>query len=358
MHWRVWHSAFIVQVGRRFGGGIVISPNREIEMRVEIENMIKKTFSLVFVLLVASFSGCAQHKPEDQSLASAGLDNQTLYEMGYAIKHITPVTPELSAMTLKLLRASADMGNAEAMVQLGEMYLAGRAPLQEGQDTNQEAMKWWNASWEHGSTRGYHNLGLLYYGEAVPGTGGKGKDVVPQDYKKAFDYFKAAADKGDTKATRYVGISYENGQGVEQDFAKAAEYYGKNDGSYYLANLLLEGKGVPQDVPRALKIYEEVSAKDTGGAADQYSAEALGRIYAEGRYVKADQDKALENYQKAVAYGSKDAKTKLTDYAAGLYKEGYALLKAGKYEAALPLLLKSANLGNPDALKMTGTSKK
>ncbi len=320
---------------------------------------MKKLFASGLALMLAvGISSCAKEKAGDQSLSSAGLDDKALYEMGYAIKHITPVTPELTDMTLKLLRASADMGNAEAMVQLGEMYLGGRVPLENGQDTNQEAMKWWNSAWEHGAARAYHNLGLLYYGVSVPGTGGKGKGVVEQDYAKAFQYFKAAADKGDTKAVRYVGISYENGQGVEQDYAKAAEYYEKNGEGFYLASLLLEGKGVNQDVQKAIGIYQEVAAKEGGGSADQDSAEALARIYAEGRYVAADQNKTLEYYQLAAAYGSSDAKAKLSDFAAGQYKKGYALLKAGNYEAAFPLLLKSANLGNADALKMTGTDKK
>jgi TPR repeat protein len=320
---------------------------------------MRQSFVQILALLLAvGMVGCAEKKAADQPLASAGFDDQALYEMGYAIKHITPVTPELTDMTLKLLRASAAMGNGEAMVQLGEMYLAGRVPLENGQDTNQEAMKWWNSAWEHGATRAYHNLGLLYYGVPVPGTGEKGVGIVEQNYAKAFQYFKAAADLNDAKAVRYVGISYENGQGVKQDYAEAAKYYEKNGGGYYLANLLLDGKGVKQDVTRAISIYQEVAAKEGGGSADQDSAEALARIYEQGRYVAADQNKALEYYQLAAAYGSSAAKARLTDFAAGLYKKGYALLKGGNYEAALPLLLKSANLGNADALKMTGTGKK
>jgi TPR repeat protein len=266
----------------------------------------------IFVLAVSA-GGCARKSAGDQTLASAGFDAKNLYEMGYAIKHITPVTPALTDMSLKLLRASAAMGDGEAMVQLGEMYLAGRAPLEGGQDTNQEAMKWWNSAWEHGATRAYHNLGLLYYGVPVPGTGNKGVGVVPQDYTKAFQYFKAAADKGDTKAVRYVGICYEHGQGVEQDYAKAAEYYQKNGEGYFLASLLLEGKGIKQDVSKAIEIYEEVAAKEGGGSADQDSAEALARIYEEGRYVPADRNKALEYLQLAAAYGSSDAKARLVE---------------------------------------------
>jgi TPR repeat protein len=286
--------------------------------------------------------------------ASAGFDDESLYEMGDVIKHVTPVTPKLSRMAYSLLRAAADRGNVKAMGQLGELYLGGRAPLDPGQDTNQEAIKWWNKAWENGGARGYHNLGLLYYGVEVPGANGKGVGVVQQDYDKAFRYFKAAADKGDTKAIRYAGICYENGRGVKQDYAQAAKYYAQLDEGYFLAGLLLEGKGVAQDVPRALRMYEENAATERGGSSDLDSAEALARIYEQGRYVKADQDKALAFYQKAVAYGSKAARTKLADFAARLYEEGYALMKAGNYEAALPKVLKSASLGNADALKLTG----
>ena len=263
------------------------------------------------LLLAVVAGGGAWAGVGDQSLASAGFDDKTLYEMGYAIKHITPVTPALTDMSLKLLRTSAALGNGEAMVQLGEMYLAGRAPLEKGQDTNQEAMKWWRSAWEHGATRGYHNLGLLYYGVPVPGTGDKGVGVVPQDYAKAFQYFKAAADKGDTKALRYVGICYENGHGVPQDYARAADYYERDGAGYFLANLLLEGKGIRQDVDRAIRLYEQVAAKESGGSADEDSANALARIYVEGRYVPADKARALKYLQLAASYGSQEARARL-----------------------------------------------
>jgi TPR repeat protein len=257
-------------------------------------------------------------------------------------------------LTLKCLRASVALGNGMGMVQLGEMYLGGRVPLENGQDKVQEAIKWWNLAWEHGAPRGYHNLGLLYYDMAVPGTGGAGVGLVKQDYEKAFQYFKAAADKGDTKAVRYTGLCYENGYGVKQDYAQAAKYF-QIIGGYYYANYLLEGKGgIVQDVKRALAIYQSVMDRDGGGQEDQYSAYALGQIYEKGTYVKADQDKAIEYYQIAAAKGSAAAKTAVVNYASGLYKQGYALLTAGKNESGLPLLYKAATLGNADALKVFG----
>jgi TPR repeat protein len=319
---------------------------------------MKKLLAFVFTLILAlGIGSSAEGQIKDQNQKTDGFDSQTLYEIGYALKHISPVTSELNDMTLKCLWASAELGNGEAMLQLGEMYLAGRVPLEAGQDTNQEALKWWNMAWENGCARAYHNLGLMYYGVSVPGTGGAGVGVVDQDYEKAFQYFKAAADLDDTKAIRYTGICYENGHGVGQDYAMAANYYQKI-GGYYLANLLLNGKGIGQDVNRAIEIYKEVAVQSSGGSGDQLAAMALALIYDKGLYIEADQVKAIEYYQVAAINGSTEAKSKLADYAVGLYKDGYALLETGNYESAFPLLLRSAQLGNTDALKMTGTIKR
>lgn len=319
---------------------------------------MKTSLSIPSLLLLAvAVAGCSATDPGIGTQSNSEFDAQTLYEMGYALKHITPVTPELNELTLKALRASADAGNGEAMVQLGEMYLAGRVALDEGQDANQEAVNWWNKAWDHGATRGYHNIGLMYYNVAVPGTGGNGADVYPLDYAEGFRYFKEASDRGDTKAHRFVGHSYENGWGVAQDYSKAAEYYRMNGPvSVQIANLLLDGKGVEQDVDLAIRMYEEVSAKDTGGSADQEAAEKLAHIFEEGVYVEADQDKALKYYQRAADYGSDSAKARLAEFAANLYTQGYAHLTAGDYEEGFAMLMTSANLGNADAIAMTGSA--
>ncbi|MDH3281567.1 MAG: hypothetical protein OEQ18_10615 [Gammaproteobacteria bacterium] len=86
------------------------------------------TMSLLLPVLALALgmAACPADKPDVQTQTGASFDGQTLYDMGYALKHITPVTAELNALTLQALRAAADLGNAEAMVQLGEMYMAGR----------------------------------------------------------------------------------------------------------------------------------------------------------------------------------------------------------------------------------------
>jgi uncharacterized protein len=319
-----------------------------------MKRLLAQALALMLALGIGAFAPAAA---DQDSLQAAGFNADNLYELGYALKHLSPVAPALNDMALKSLRASAALGNGNAWVQLGEMYLGGRIPLENGQDRVQEAMKCWKLAWEKGATRAYHNLGLLYYGVAVPGTGGAGVGVVKQDYDKAFQYFKAAADLGDTKAIRYTGLCYENGFGVKQDYAQAAKYY-RIIGGYYFANLLLVGKGIGQDVKKALEIYESVAARNGGGQEDQYAAYALAQIYEKGSYVKEDKNKAMEYYQTAAGKGSAAAKAKLADYAAELYKDASALLKAGKYDSAIPQLIKAANLGNVDALKITGTGRK
>ncbi len=48
---------------------------------------------------------------------------------------------------------------------------------------------------------------------------------VEEDWSKAFEYYKMAADLEEPTGMNNVGFFYENGMGVEQDYEKALEYY-------------------------------------------------------------------------------------------------------------------------------------
>ena len=52
-------------------------------------------------------------------------------------------------------------------------------------------------------------------------------DGVAQDYDAAMQRFLAADEAGNKKAARYVGLLYEQGLGVEQDYVQAAFWYEK-----------------------------------------------------------------------------------------------------------------------------------
>ncbi len=325
---------------------------------------MKRLFVLVFILMLAMcVSAFAEGKTEGQALEKAGLDGETLSDIGFLLKHIKPLTPELCDEASRCLKASAALGNARGMVQLGEMYAGGWVPLEKGEDTVQQAIRWWEAGGEHGDGAGYYNLGLLYHNAPIPGGDvAAGHNFVPQDDAKALTYFKTAFDKGAVKAGRYIGLFYEKGIVVKQDFTTAAKYFeaaasrGDSTSKFYYANYLLEGKGTSQDIKKAMGIYQDVVDKkghDIGNCAN-----ALGRIYEEGKYVPADHEKAVSYYLIGAAHENAASKQALADYAAGLYKQGIDQLNAGDCASAIPLFIQAANLGNTDALKMTGSGEK
>ena len=62
-----------------------------------------------------------------------------------------------------------------------------------------------------------NNLGVIYeIGEGVP-----------QDYKEAVKWYRKAAEQGFAKGQYNLGRSYHNGQGVPQDYKEAFKWYTK-----------------------------------------------------------------------------------------------------------------------------------
>jgi hypothetical protein len=70
---------------------------------------------------------------------------------------------------------------------------------------------------ERGDAEAQYNLGVKY-------AEGKG---VPQDYKKAFEWYTKAAEQGDIMAQFYLGVMYEKGLGVPQNHEEAIEWWRK-----------------------------------------------------------------------------------------------------------------------------------
>lgn len=60
-------------------------------------------------------------------------------------------------------------------------------------------------------------LGLLY----------EGGEVLPQDYHKAQEWYEKAAAQGDAQAQYNLGLLYYHGRGVQQDYAQANVYFKK-----------------------------------------------------------------------------------------------------------------------------------
>jgi len=114
------------------------------------------------------------------------------------------------ATALRLYRALADQGNAEAQYNLGIMYSIGWGVLQD----DAEAAKWFRLAAnqfrlaaDQGDAQAQAGLGQLYYI-------GRG---VPQDYAEATKWFRLAANQSNAEAQAMLGVMYENGQGVPKD---------------------------------------------------------------------------------------------------------------------------------------------
>ncbi|CAO5675286.1 MAG: hypothetical protein NEHIOOID_00503 [Holosporales bacterium] len=105
---------------------------------------------------------------------------------------------------------------------------------------------------KEGDAKAMNDLGVLY---------SKG-DGVPIDEKKAFDYFKQAADAGLITAMENVARCYEMGIGVEQNFKIAFEKYqelafhGHANAYFYIAYMYIVGEGVEKDMKKAEKYMD------------------------------------------------------------------------------------------------------
>lgn len=102
---------------------------------------------------------------------------------------------------------------------------------------------------DNGNANAQYNMGVLYdegYG-------------VKQDYAKARSWYEKAAAQNYAKAEHNLGIMYQEGHGVSQSSAKAAEWFrraaehGEPAAQNNLAVLYVRGQGVEQDLGEAAK---------------------------------------------------------------------------------------------------------
>jgi TPR repeat protein len=104
------------------------------------------------------------------------------------------------------------------------------------------------------------------------------------EFDKAAILLRPVAEQGNAQAQTYMGILYEQGEGVPQDYAESVKWYrlaaeqGMADAQYYLGNMYRNGNGVPKDEAEAVVWYTK--AAEQGKAAAQNS---LGELYARGK---------------------------------------------------------------------------
>jgi TPR repeat protein len=165
---------------------------------------------------------------------------------------------------------------------------------------------------------------------------------VPNDDKKANDWYKLAAARGDREATFALAMFRLTGRAGTADRKEGARLLGEAAklghiiAAYDLALLYLEGQLLPQDFTRAAELMK--TASDAGNPQAQY---ALATFYKEGRGVKMNAPEATRLLAAAARSGYTDAEV---EYAIALFNgtgvkkderaAGEFLLRAAKKNSA------------------------
>ena len=167
-------------------------------------------------------------------------------------------------------------------------------------------------------------IDLLEKGELYDNLIYKNRNI---DYKKAYDYYLKAADKGNMDAVARLGRLYLFGHGVKENPQKAitmlrrAANAGSARGQSTLGYCYEIGRGVQYDIEEAVKWYS--MAADQGDPSAQYH---LGYCYDNGNGVKYDDEKAIEWYRKAAEQGHVRAQYRLAE----CYEYGFGVTESKK----------------------------
>lgn len=148
-------------------------------------------------------------------------------------------------------------------------------------------------------------LVLAACGERQPnGSGG-----VTSESKPTFSSIQKSAQQGDTEAQFNLGVLYEKGRGVSQDYAEARKWYlraaekGHASSQYNLGVLYGNGWGVSPDYAEARKWY--LRAAENGHASSQYN---LGLLYYKGQGGRVDYKLAYAWFHASAEQGNENAK--------------------------------------------------
>lgn len=166
--------------------------------------------------------------------------------------HLVRLTPE-DQRTLEQLTRACKGGTPEHCMKAAFEHYGGN---------KQEAAELWRKACNSSIALGCANLGVLYE---------KGQGV-PQDYKQAAGLYRRVCDTGEATGCNNLGILYKNGQGALQDYKQAAKLLrracdaGDENGCYNLSFLYLKGQGVPQDYKKSTELYWK--ACDANGTYD------------------------------------------------------------------------------------------
>lgn len=233
----------------------------------------------------------------------------------------------LTALEEALKRVKENPDDAAAMTLLGELYKDGLAVRRDPT----EAARWFRLAAERGDRQAQFALGLAYInGSGVPKDRKAGQewfekaaaqnhagaiynlgviaiDADIQDFRKAADLFRRAADLGDMDAAYGLAVLYREGTGVPRDRAESVKWLRRAAEERHIAAMvefgvaLFNGDGVEKDEAGAARYFGKAAQANSPVAQNR-----LARLYVAGRGVKADPVEAMKWHILARANGIRD----------------------------------------------------
>jgi TPR repeat protein len=144
-------------------------------------------------------------------------------------------------------------GNVEIQYILGSALFYG---LEGVDEDKREAFFWWKKAAEQGHPAAQNELGVMYQ---------KG-NVIPQDYAKAACCYRLAAEQGVVLSQDNLGVLLRDGKGVERNEKEAVVWFTKAAyGNYaeaqnHLAYMYANGKGVETNLVEAMAWWSVASS--------------------------------------------------------------------------------------------------
>jgi hypothetical protein len=142
--------------------------------------------------------------------------------------------------------------------------IASADPLEDGVTAYQQgdfatALRLFGPLAEQGDASAQTNLGVMY-------EQGRG---VAQNYREAMKWFRLAALQGNASAQSNLGVMYYRGQGIAQDYREAMKWYrlgaeqGNAEAMFNLGVMYEQGRGVGQDYARAYIWYNLAASQSS-----------------------------------------------------------------------------------------------
>jgi TPR repeat protein len=173
---------------------------------------------------------------------------------------------------LKLLQPLAGQGNAEAQVDIGNMYERGWGVKQSSAD----AVGWYRKAADQGDADAQFELGSMYvYGDGL----NKDEAEATKWHQKALKVWRPIADRGNAEAQFKIGLMYERGWGgLGQNFAEAKDFFVKSadqgnvEAQIAIGNMYSFGWGGKRDISEAMKWYRMAADQGNTYAKERFNA--------------------------------------------------------------------------------------